>query len=243
MNKIILSLLLLSAPSFAADNIRLISVKGEGEVKVKPDIASIQLHVVSKAKDAKSAQEKNAAEMARVMKALKSEFGLDEKDIQTSGFNLNPEYRYEQKSGKQVFLGFTANHSLTAKVRKLETVGPIIDSIPGKGKEDLAVNLGGVSFDVEDRRALEVKALEVAMQNARARADALAKFSKRGIKDVLRISDSNVQYEPYQLAAGNNYMMDAAEAAPAAKAARPATQISTGEIEVSATVSADFELN
>ncbi|MGZ3694949.1 MAG: SIMPL domain-containing protein [Bdellovibrionota bacterium] len=235
MKKIFLLLALILTPSaFAAENFRYISVRGEGEIKVKPDLATVQLVTHTKAKDAKSAQAKNAKEMARVMAVLKDEYKVEPKDILTSGFRVNPDYKYE--NNKQIFLGYVVDHDLTVTFRKLEKLGDLLDGIVGKGTEDIAVQLQGITFDTEKRKEVEVQALELAMKNAQARGEALAHFAKKPIRGVLRISDSSVNYQPFRPVMAK---MMSADAVPGAA---EHTQISQGEISVSSNVAVDYEI-
>lgn len=238
MKTIIASIFLsLSTPAFAApDFVKLVSVRGEGEIRIKPDKASVNLQVRTKAKDAKSAQAKNAKEMARVEKLLRDEFKIDAKDIQTLGFYVNPEYRYEQ-NGKQTFLGYQVDHNLTVTIKKIDKLGALFDGLIGKGSEDIAVLLQGVTFDTERRQEVEIQALEAGMKRAQARAEALAKFAKRSIKGVLRISDSSVSHSPPP------FPLQRMKTAMAMDVAESETQISPGEIVVSSQVSVDYEID
>ena len=244
MKKISLLLATLCLPlSFAhAADLKTISVRGEGELKVAPDVAIVSLQVRTKAKDAKSAQAANAKEMARVAKVLKSDFGLEGKDVQTSSFSVNPDYRYEG-NGKQVFLGYEASHALTVRVKKLDKVGELLDRLPsGKAGEQLAVILQGVTFDSDKRRDHETEALGLAMANAQARANALAGFAKKSLKGVLRISDSNVQYQPFQ--SGGAQMAKMMTMSGGAQAdMEQSTQISQGEITINSNVAVDYEMD
>ncbi len=225
----------LPALAFGADSY--VSVRGEGEVRVKPEKALILLSVQSKGADAKTAQNLNAKEMSRVQKLLKSDFGIAEKDLQTTGLSLNPEYRYEQ-NGKQRFVGFQASHSLTVTVRKLDEVGGILDRVVGKGTEELSVLLNHVQFDTERKKELEITALGFAMENARARAEALAKFAKRGLKSARRISDSSVQMLPPSFPMAKSMAMRA----DLTEAQAGGTSVSAGEITVTANVAVDYDL-
>lgn len=231
----ILLAMLSTANLFAAED-RIVSVRGEGEVKIKPDMAIMNLNVTTKAKDAKAAQEKNAQEMIRVNKIIKDDFKIESKDIQTAQFSLQPDYRYEQ-DGKRTFLGFNVIHSLTVKVKKLEKLGEIMDTVVGKGSENKSVSLDGITFDTEKRKEFELQALENAMNNARDRAEALAKFAKKSLNGVRRISDSNISYHPFM----GQPRMAMAKAEMVGDSA--STQIQAGEIVVNSQVSVEYDLN
>lgn len=234
--KMLSFLLLFPALSFAAME-RSVTVTGDGELKIKPDIAFLSLQVQSKGPDAKGAQEKNAREMARVEKILREDFKLEERDLQTTSFWVNPEYRYEQASGKQIFTGFTVTHGLRAKVRKLEKLGEMLDKLSGKGGPEANVSLQGVSFDTDKRKAYEVQALESAMNDAKERAEALAKFSGRKLKGVIRVSDSLLSAPP-PLLRGRMMKGEAAM-----MAAEVGTSVQAGEIEIHSTVNVEYELD
>lgn len=228
------------APSFSwgenSEDLRIISVRGEGEISVKPDMVRIELQVFSKGKDAKEAQERNAKEMARVHAILLKEKKLDPKDVQTSGFFLQPNYEYSQ-NGKQRFVGYDANHRLSVIYRDVEKVGDLLDKVVEGGKDTVGIHIGQISFDTSKREEYEVQALEKAMQNASARAQALAKFSKKTLHGVRRISDSSVSFQPYitSMRAGRSaMMMEKSNASP--------TEISQGEIKVNAGVAVDFDM-
>lgn len=230
--------LCVQSESQAEEIVRLVAVKGEGEVKVAPDEAQVYLQVVTKAKDAKSAQNKNAKEMARVEKALKGEFKIEAKHIQTSGFSVNPDYRYGN-NGQQTFLGYTVVHSLSVQVKSIDKLGGLLDSLVGKGSEDVSVQLQNVNFGSSRRQEFEIQAMEIAMKNAEARAGALAKFAKKSLKGVLRISDSSVSFQPppYERSMGKMNVMAMAESE------RGGTQVSAGEITIGSNVSVEYLLD
>jgi uncharacterized protein YggE len=218
--------------SFAAD-LRTVSVRGEGELKVAPDVAIVSIQVQARAKDAKAAQSKNAAEASRVMSALKKE--VDGKDIQTVGLNVNPEYNYGN-NGKQAFRGYQAVQTLSVRMKKLDRVGALLDQITsGNPSGDLSAIVQSISFDSDKRREIETEVLGVAMKNAEARANALASFAKRSLKAVMRISDSSVQMEPYRPVMARLQMADAAQGG--------ATEVATGQISITANVAVEYEMN
>lgn len=220
-----------------AEVVKLVSVRGEGEASIAPDMAEIQLQVTSKAKDAKGAQTKNAKEMSRVEKVLKDQFKIESKDIQTSNFQVFPEYSYDN-NGKRSFLGFRADHGLSVTVKKMEQVGGLLDSLVGKGSEEVSVQLSSVSFSSSKRKEVEIQALELAMKSASHRAEALAGFAKKKIKGVLRITDSQLGHVPPPMLSGGMAMMKMA-----ADQESQSTQISSGEIKVNAQVSVEYELD
>ncbi|WP_152971102.1 SIMPL domain-containing protein, partial [Rhizobium ecuadorense] len=70
-----------------------ISVTGDGESSVAPDMAIVNFAVVKQAKTAREALDENNKAMNDVLAALKSG-GIAERDLQTSGFSIQPQYNY-----------------------------------------------------------------------------------------------------------------------------------------------------
>ncbi|HEY8279031.1 MAG TPA: SIMPL domain-containing protein [Bdellovibrionota bacterium] len=228
--------LLFPLPALCAPE-RIVSVQGEGEVKIKPDLAHLYLNVQSKAKDAKTAQDKAAKEMKRLQNVLTDSFKIEEKDIQTMNYDLQPDYRYEQASGKQILTGFRVTHGLNVKVRKLDKVGDLLDKVSSPGSAELSVSVNSIQFDTDKRKAYEVQALESAMSNAKERAEALAKFSNRRLKGVITVSDGQMQSPPVFFRGRMEKAMMADSAAASG------TSVQAGEIEIKTTVRVEFEMD
>jgi uncharacterized protein YggE len=123
-------------------------------------------------------------------------------------------------------------------VKKIDKLGELLDSLVGKGTEDVSVLLQNVSFGTEKRQEYEIQAMEIAMKHAETRATALARFAKRGLKGVLRISDSEVQFQPppFERAMGKAALM-------AMDSAESQTQVSAGEIVIGSNVSVDYQID
>jgi uncharacterized protein len=234
-NIFLFATILFSIPAFA-DDIRSVFVRSEGEIKITPDIAYVSVETFGKAKDGKSAQSRNAAEMARVQKVLKDVFKVDTKDIQSGSYSVSPQYVYD--NNKRVFTGYHANQSLTVKFRELAKVGDLADAlISAQSTEEQGTTLGNISFDIEVRKNAEIKAMELAMKIAKERAEALAKFADTKIKGVRKISDSSVNVQPY---AQRDMVMESA--APMMKGAAR-TRIEASDITVSSSVAVEYEIN
>lgn len=210
-----------------------IFVQGEGDVKVSPDVAYFRLSAVTKSKDAKMAQEKNASLVEKVKKTLKG-FKVEESKVQTTSFHLQPEYSYSNE-GKQKFLGFRVEHQLSVRWEKLESLGSVLDQLVTPGSDDQSVFLQGISFDSSKRKEKEIEAMQVAMKDAEARAKALASYAGKKIKGVEKVSDSFVGVNrPGPM----GDMMSLAMA----KSSRggESTQISAGELAIESRVSVEF---
>src|SRR5688572_1204889 len=105
MLKTIFGLLLVSAPLIAQDGatnitlrepIPVISTSARRDVKVTPDRATIEISVQTRATTASAAGTQNSRKQQSVLNALKA-LGLTNEQMATIGYNVNPEYRYEER--------------------------------------------------------------------------------------------------------------------------------------------------
>ena len=91
-----------------------IRVSGTGTVSVEPDVAILQVGVEVFAGKVSTARSEASKAMDSVVSVLKKE-GVEEKDIQTTRFNIYPRYDYEEvtingkRIGTQVLTGYTVN--------------------------------------------------------------------------------------------------------------------------------------
>lgn len=162
-----------------------ISISGTGAVSGAPDTLSIAFGISLKRDTVSAAVADNASVATRVQDALKAG-GIAEKDIQTSNYSVSPNFDYEQ--GKSVPKGFQVSNSVTVKVHDLPKAGALIDSVTQTGGNDVTVQ--GVSFTLEDNKALLANAREKAFADAKAKAEQFAKLSGRTLGKVDSISEN-----------------------------------------------------
>jgi uncharacterized protein YggE len=184
-------------PAFAADAPRqaVITVIGEGRATMAPDMAVLTFSVVKQEKTAREALDNNNKAMSDVLAALKKA-GIAERDLQTSGFSVQPQYRFPQGAdGQQLppeLIGYQVSNALTVRVRDLSKLGGIIDQ-----SVTLGVNQGG---DIQFTNDKPDSAVEEARKNAVADAIARAKTlaSAAGVKlgNVIEINESGPRPQP-----------------------------------------------
>jgi len=159
-----------------------IVTSGEGVVKQPPDRAWVTIAAESRARTAADAQKMNTDAMTAVLDKIKAA-GVPAEAIQTSGYNLQPEFDYA--NGKQTLRGYVARNSVQVRVDTLAKTGDVIGAAVGSG----ATSVSGVRFDLKDRDAAERQALRLAVRDARARADAAASGGGVTIDRVIRIEE------------------------------------------------------
>jgi len=204
--------------SAGVSGMRQVTVVGRGDIKGRPDTATIQIGVETEAPVAKDALAKNT-EQAQAIQAKLKDLGVAETDIQTSNFNIYPTYAAD---GRQV-TGYHVSNSVIVKIRNLAQAGDLLDQVVQAG----ANSINSITFSVDDPNALLTQAREQAMQDAHARADQLAKASGAAVGDVLVITE-NIGSQP------PTPMMYAAPAAADSKAVpvQPGEQSFTIDVQV-----------
>jgi len=183
---IVVGLLAACSPSAApstAENERSMSVSGTGRVTVVPDIASINIGVRSEAEAVTDALDSNTAQANRISQALQ-DLGVAEDDIQTSNFNVYPSDRYDPMTGQVEGRYFVVENTVNVTVRDLSTLGEVLTAVVDAG----ANNIYGINFDVEDRDAAVAEARQLAIEDAKANAQAIAEESGVELGEILNIS-------------------------------------------------------
>ena len=192
-----------------------ILVTGQGSVDIAPDMAVLSLTVSREAETARAALDANSSAMKEVLAAMKAE-GIAARDLQTSGFSIQPRYIYPSpKSGQREpprIVGYTVRNSLTVRVRDIENVGAILDK-----SVTLGVNEGGnISFTNADTSVPITQARTLAVKDAIAKANTLAEAAGVKTGKLLEISEQSFMPRPMQMARSSMAMGDAAEAVPVA---------------------------
>ncbi len=206
----------------------LLSVSADGSSKRVPDVATISTGVVTRAADANAAMRDNANQMTKVMAAIKAA-GVAERDIQTSGVNLNPNYNYTPNKPPKI-TGYEARNTVSVKVRDIAKLGKVMDSLVAAGANDL----NGPSFEVDKPDEAYDEARRGALEKAQARAEMYAKALGLRVRRIVSIDESGSSFpRPIPMMA----MKAMAAAAPAAD-----TEVSPGEANLSAHLNVVFEL-
>lgn len=201
-----------------------ISVSSEGTVKVKPDMVYINVGVQTENKSSKVAQQENTTKMNKVMQVLKG-LKIADVDIKTSQYTIYPMETYSEKDKVSVVTGYRVNNTLEITIRDISKVGAVIDAVTASG----ANTVSNIRFTVADPDKYYLQALQNATVKAKAKADTLAK--QFGIKIGL---PSQIN----ETSGGSNppIMYSAMDSAKSSVEAAPMTNISSGELEIKASV-------
>jgi uncharacterized protein YggE len=209
----------------APDDQNAISVSGEGRVSADPDMAEIIIGVESRAPTAKEAASQNSEDMNEVMAVLEG-MGIAEEDIQTVDYSIRAEMDYRADEGPRV-VGYVVTNAVRVKVRDLDLVGDLLDEVTEAG----ANNIYGITFTIEDPRPFQERAREMAVAEARSKAQQLAEAADVRLGDLLSLSEYMVEGPVY------------VERAPMAEGmGGGAPPISPGQLEITIQVQMSYEI-
>ncbi len=210
--------------------LKLISVNGQGKVQAKPDIAYVNLGVVTEAPTAKAAAQANTEAMNKVVNAVKT-FGITKEAIKTSNYRVEPVHKYDPHGNQPpTVTGYKVYNTINVTTNLLDKLGQIIDAAVDNG----ANSVDSIRFGLKDEDAAVQQAIQKAMDNARDKADTAAKAAGVRIKGVHTVRVDTQTPPPRYVDYQKGVAGVASEAAP--------TPIESGEIEITVTVAVEYEL-
>jgi len=231
-----------------------ISFSGHGEVTAVPDVANISFIISRDSTTVKDAQAGVAVIEKKALDFLKTKSVAD-KDIQTANASFYPKYEYKQAicppipmdvgtSGvtvspsspyycppnKQVITGYTASESITVKIRNTDSVGDIMQGLGTTGVS----NLNGPNFAIDKEDTLKAEARKLAIDDAKAKAEVLAKDLGVSLSKIVSFDESGNNYPIMYSAKGAMAVDNVATPAPAV--------IPKGENTISSDVTITYEI-
>ena len=214
-------------PGTASPQGTLLSVSAEASAHRVPDVATLSTGVVTQAADANAAMRTNAQQMDKVMAAIRAA-GIAERDVQTSGINLNPQYKYVENAPPSI-VGYQASNTVNVKVRDLSKLGKVLDAFVEQG----ANQINGPSFEVDKPDEAYDEARVTALKKAQARAQTYADALGLKVRRIVSIGEGGASFP-------RPMPMLRAMAADAGFAKE--TAISPGESTLSVNIEVVFEL-
>lgn len=220
-----------------------ITVSGMGEIFAVPDRATFSVTIREEGVEVADAQDKATEKANAIISYLKSS-GVEEKDIKTVNYNVNPKYEWEQKAcvagtycepGNQKLVGFEVWQTIQIKVQDPKKAGDLLTGVGSRGASEVS----GLSFTIEDEDALKSEARDMAIIEAEQKAEQLAKQLGVSLVRVVGFYEDSYGYpEPYYGKGG--VMMDVAMSARAEAA--PSPELPTGENKITSNVNVTYEI-
>lgn len=169
-------------------NMPLLSASGTGEVYIAPDVAYINVGVHTQADTVSAALADNNTQAQNISDTLTG-MGIDKKDIQTTNFTVYPMSNYGP-DGTITSTYYSVDNTVYVTVRDLNKLGELLDAVVASG----ANTINGINFDILDKDAAVAQARDLAIQNAKAEAAAIAKSADITLGNLQSISISTNSY-------------------------------------------------
>jgi len=160
-----------------------VSFSGEGKVLAKPDVAVIDFSIVTEAATSKAAQDANSEKSNKVTNFLKKQ-NIDDKDIKTISYNIYPQYEYP-RGGVPRIKGYQVSQTIEVKVRNLDNVSSVLDGVVTAG----ANQVGNLNFKIDDPEKLKEQARELAIKDAKDKANSLKSQLGIGLGRIISFSE------------------------------------------------------
>ena len=162
----------------------LVRVNISETLRTPPDEASLTVGTQAKASTATAAVAANKVKTEKLLAAIRVG-GIRERDIQTQGIQLQPDYRYEREpngQGRQVLVGYIASNSVQIKTRNIDALTSLLDSLTKAGADTVYGPNFGISDPAPLRREARVRAM------ARGQAEASEYARNNGYSTVRLLS-------------------------------------------------------
>ena len=187
-----------------------ITISAQGKVESKPDLATVDMSVISDAKKTQDAEKKNTTISNKLIEELKK-LGIAQDDIKTSNYQIYPIYDYnsgvgikgstapsdstlpERSISQPQIIGYTVRHTLTVKIRKIDAVGNVLKTAAGLGVSEIS----SVLFSIDDPDALKQQARVKAFENAKAKAQTLADAGGVRLGKIVSFKEEETSLPPW----------------------------------------------
>ena len=194
-----LSVLLASNVAFAAETVplksvaqtRQISVTGSANIAQEPDQIKFVIGIEERGEDPKKMQ-KSVTKIANKVVSILKKAGIEDAQIQSMRMQLQPYVEY--KNGQRIQKEFVLGRSISVTHNLFDAHATILEDIVDIG----ATRVSGVQFSVSNQDEYYKKALELAVINARERAQALLNPLGESLGPVLQIHENSRNQSPVQ---------------------------------------------
>jgi hypothetical protein len=226
---------------------RTIQISGTGEVEAKPDISEITFtlrevnNTTDKSKNVEI-QNKISSQMDSLIKDFKN-LKIEDKDIKTTNYNVNPKYTYQDCSRSVVnyikpcesnlLTGYEASQSVTVKVRDTSITGKVLSILSAAN----ITEVNGPNFSIDDPEKLKAEARDIAIKDAKEKAESLSRSLGVNIEKIISFSDNTNDYTPYPVMYKNSTMSVGVQSVPAMDA-----NIQEGSQKINSNVTITFEI-
>ncbi|MAF36604.1 hypothetical protein CL622_05810 [archaeon] len=217
--------------SIEPSSFRSFVVSAQGEAVAIPDIAEFSFSVITEGgKDITTLQTKNSESVNRAIEYIKNQ-GVDEDDIRTISYNVNPRYeRVVCRTGAcppAQIAGTTVTQSVSVKARDLSKAGVLLAGVVDNG----ANSVSGLTFTVDDLTEIQNEARAEAFKKAKEKAKDIAKAGDFKVGRLLAVDENVPGFSPIAFGRGGAVSLESA-----------VPNIQPGSEEISVTINLTYEI-
>lgn len=185
MRLVILSCLLFSCSVFAAATPEQphVITSGFAEVKVNPDMAVIEVSAEVIDKDVLKAKQQLDKRVNDFIVLAINELQIKQPQIVAQTLYTHPEYEY-RKDDKPLLVGYKASRQLTISLLDLDKLSQLLDLILANQLQQV----NNIRFEIQDSGDLQLKARKLAIEDAKAKAEMLAKSFGAELGSIYQIN-------------------------------------------------------
>lgn len=210
---------------------RTIYIDATAKVVAKPDIAVTTMGMVNEGETVQEAQTANNGVMSKLTEKLK-EMGVEDKDIQTTNYNIYPLYNYTENG--RVLRGYEVRQDVTVKIRDLEKANEVLSLAGELG----ANNISGLQFIIDDPEVYKNEAREEALKKLAEKAQTLSKLLGVRFGKVVSYNEYSGDNTPYYNVMKSSAMYDLAGGV----VNESISSVESGSTEVNMTVSITLQI-
>lgn len=203
-----------------------ISASGTGTANANPDLVVIQLGVDTVNGDPNEAVNQNTAKMNELIDLL-GKTGISANDIQTTNYNMWVEDIYNQNNQPTGEKRYHVSNQVNVQLKDISKIGELIKDATSVG----ASNVSGISFAVSDTSELEQAALDIAIDDARQKAEWMAEKLGLKVGSIVNVVEGGNFSPPITYQSGAQGIGGGAP-----------VPIAQGQVSLTAQVQVEFEL-
>lgn len=224
--------------SIEPSSFRSFSVTADAKVVAVPDVAAFTASVITEGGLDLGALQTMNVEKTNAVIAYVKEQGVDEKDVKTEGYAVEPRYQYYGcETGAcppPRIVGYTVRQTVAVKARDFTKAGTILSGVVENG----ANSVSSLNFTIDDLTEVQNRARAEAIAKAKVKAKLVAAAGGFGVGRLLSIEENG--YPSYPQPA---YVMREAYGRGGARDdAKMVSSIEPGSEDVRVTVTLRYEI-
>jgi uncharacterized protein YggE len=216
---------------WAQDDKPLITVSGQAEISVTPDMAVFNLRVVTLDKDIAKSKALNDESVRKTL-AMAQTYGIAPTDAQTNYISVETRHSDSDEDKPRVFLGYEVSKRIVLTLRDMSRIESLLSDVIKAGVN----RVEGIDFRTSQIRQHKDRARQMAIKAAQEKAIALTKEIGQSIGKAHSITEQSTESS-----SSNNFMVNSRGSAGGDYSDAEGT-IAIGQIPITARVSVSFEL-